>query len=174
VTIERSHGKARPTLPRSGDLPVVQSDRNPADGRGPGGRFAPGNRLSVGAGDKAAVRKLLGRRAAEGDVAVVARDAVRLFNGAVRDLPSDAPTVRTLASLYARHAAVTAYFNVKADEAGLETEAGQAMLETALRHGQRVERLAVTMLDVATRLAKRRPEDDRPGPWVEASGGEAQ
>jgi hypothetical protein len=160
MPIEQSHGRARPTLPRASDLQPIETEREPTAGRGPGGRFAPGNRVAVRQGEKAAVRKLLGRGAAEGDVAIVARDAVRLFHGALRDLPSDGSVVRSLAALYGRHAAVSAYLNAKADEAGLQTEAGAALLESAMRHGQRVERLAVTMLDVATRLAKTRDPDD--------------
>ena len=160
MTIEHSHGKARPTLPRASDLQPIETAREPAAGRGPGGRFIAGNRVAVRAGEKHAVRKLLGKTASEGDVAVVAGDAVRLFNGAMRDLPSDGPVVRSLAALYARHAAVAAYLNAKADEAGVQTEPGAELLEVALRHGQRVERLAVTMLDIASRLAKKQDPDD--------------
>jgi hypothetical protein len=159
MTIERSHGKARPTLPRASDLPAIETARDPSDGRGPGGRFAPGNRISIRQGEKAAVRKLLGRGATDGDVAIVARDSLRLFNGAMRDLPTDGQLVRCLGALYSRHASVSAYFNAKADEAGLASDAAQKLLDVALRHGQRAERLAVTMLDVSTKLAKKTDAD---------------
>jgi hypothetical protein len=156
MTIARSHGKARPELPRSRDLPAIASARDRTEGRLPSGRFAPGNRQSVRSGEKHAVKKLLGD-ASDRDVSLVAHDAMRLHNGAIRDLPSDGPIVRSLAALYGRHAAVAGYANRQADGAGLDSEAGRMWLDVALRHGVRAERLVVTMIDVATRLANASP-----------------
>jgi hypothetical protein len=173
VTIEQSNGKARPTLPRAGALRVSETVRDPSEGRDADGRATAGNRLAVGAGQKHATKKLLGSGATEGDAALVARDGLRLFYGALRELPSDGAVVRTLAGLYGRHAACSAYFSAKADEAGLGTPDGVAWADAALRHGQRAERLSVTMLDVATALAAAaasRPRLDASGkpalpPW---------
>ena len=157
--IEQSHGKARPTLPRSSDLRNVETARNPAAGRGPGGRFAAGNRISVHAGEKHAVSKLLGLASDNPDVMTVARDARRLFAGFLRDLPHDGQSVRDLVARRARHAAVEAYYVTKAAIAGLDTPEGQALDDRAMKHGMRAERLAVTSLDIATRLAAKRPPD---------------
>ena len=77
MTIERSHGKARPTLPRASDLPAVEAERNPREGRTEGGHFAPGNRLGEGARWKASVKKLLGRAADDAITVAIGRDAAR-------------------------------------------------------------------------------------------------
>ena len=151
--MERSHDKMRPSLPRSKELHVTETVGKPSEGRDVNGRASAGNRLAVGAGMKHATKKLLGKGATEGDAVVVARDGLRLFYAALRELPSDGAVVRTLAGLYGRHSAVSAYFTAKADASGLGTPDGVAWADAALRHGQRAERLAVTMLDVAARMA---------------------
>lgn len=156
MTIERSHGKARPTLPRSGDLRVVETAATPTEGRSPAGRFAPGNRIAQGSRWKASIRKLLGKGAnehAEG----VARAAFRLYLALLRELPSDGPSVRMLAAMQAREAALAAHFTDRAGELGFETDKGAAALDLATKHGQRAERLAVTTLDVATKLRAAKP-----------------
>jgi hypothetical protein len=154
MALEQSHGKRRPTLPRSRALAPVATARDRAAGRDADGRFLPGNRVSVRQGEKHAMRKLLGDAAAEGDASLVSRDALRLLNGAIRDLPSDGPVVRSIAALYARHAAAAGFYNAKADAKGLDSAEGIALADIALRHGQRAERLAVTMLDVSSTLAR--------------------
>lgn len=59
MTIEQSHGKARPTLPRLSDVnPGTVPER--AGERDDGGRFAVGNAAARGRGWKRAVRGLLG------------------------------------------------------------------------------------------------------------------
>ena len=156
MTIERSHGKARPTLPRSGDLRAVETAATPTEGRAPGGRFAPGNQVASGGRWKASIRKLLGD-GSSAQAEPVARAAFRLYCALLRELPSDGPSVRSLAALQARHAALAAHFTDRADELGFETEKGAAALDLATKHGQRAERLAVTALDVATRLRAARP-----------------
>jgi hypothetical protein len=168
VTIEQSHGKARTTLPRSGDLRLVQADVKPTGQRGPGGRFAAGNRVGLGAREKNAVRRLLGREVGDEAALAVARDAARLFSALLRDMPSDAANVRQLVALQARHTALASFFGARAAELGIESEQGMAADERAMRHGQRAERLAVTSLDIATKLAtKRKPSDLGPAPWLE-------
>ena len=156
MTIERSQGKARPSLPRSRDLhPVRESAREPNRNRDAAGRFAVGNAASIGRGAKAAVRRLLGRDVEITDAAAlaVARDAERLFAATVRELPNDGSTVRQLAALYARHVSLAAWWAARASVAGLGTDEGIAAQAHASTHGVRGERLAVTMLDVATKLA---------------------
>jgi hypothetical protein len=57
----------------------------------------------------------------------------------------------------ARDSALAAFWGTEATKAGLTSERGIQAQERAMKHGQRVERLTVTMLDVATRLAAKRP-----------------
>jgi hypothetical protein len=157
VTIESSHGKARPTLPRSSDLRVVEAAEKPTGERTAGGRFAPGNPIGQGARWKASIKKLLGKGATSEQAEAVARQAFRLYCALLRELPSDGPSVRVLAALEARHAALAAYFTDRAAELGFETDAGAHALEQATKHGTRAERLAVTCIDVATRFATAKP-----------------
>lgn len=153
MTIERSHGKARPTLPRSSDLTPVATVPEPSEGRGEQGRFAKGNRIAQGQRWKASIRKLLGRDAAVGEADALAREAWRLYLALLRELPHDGPSVRMLAALQAREAALAARWANRASELGLDSEGGQHADDRAMKHGQRAERLAVTALDVSTRLA---------------------
>jgi hypothetical protein len=152
--MERSHGKARPSLPRASDLRVVESAETPSDGRDAGGRFAPGNRVSIGNRWKASIKRLLGRSASPEQADDVSRQAWRLYLALMRELPSTGANVRMLAAMQARHAALAAHFTDRAGELGLETTEGKAALDRASKDGQRAERLAVTALDVATRFAE--------------------
>lgn len=145
---ERSKGKARPSLPRSRELQSMPADTKPTGGRNAHGHFAGGNPFGRDARFKAAVKKNLGV-ATEGEAGIVTSDAKRVFNHILRALPSDAPPVRTLLGIHARHVALNAYFTAKAEAAGLDTPAGLQALEVADRQSQRAERLLVTILDVA-------------------------
>jgi hypothetical protein len=151
MAIEISHGKARSILPRSSDLSPVPAVRPP--NHGTNGRFTPGNGAARGRLAKQAIARALGIRSGDENVAVVAKDAMRVMAVVMRDMPSDAPTVVNLVALLARHSAVAAFFNVQADKHGLDSKDGKEALEAAMQHGQRAERLTVTALDVATRLA---------------------
>lgn len=161
MTIERSHGKARPTLPRASDL--KPSDPKPTDARDAQGRFTAGNRASVEARLKATLKKGLGA-SLTGDEGLVAKDARKVFGHVLRALPSDAPPVRVAVTIHARHVALHALFTTKAEEAGLTTPEGLALLAIADRQSQRAERTLVTALDVATKCAaedgRRRPDED--------------
>lgn len=166
MTIERSHGKARPTLPRSSDLSPVETVPTPSEGRDAGGRFASGNRIAHGSRWRATIRRLLGRGATSEQAESVARQAYRLYCALLRELPSDGPSVRMLAALQARHAALAAFFTDRAAEVGLDTPEGMAALERASKDGQRAERLAVTALDVSTKLASANKGKARPA-WMD-------
>lgn len=155
MAIEHSHGKARPTLPRASDLPAVDAERNPRQGRTEAGHFAPGNRLGVGARWKASIKKLLGKAADDAITVAIGRDAWRVYLATLRAMPSDGAPVRSLVALHARHVAVAGFFTNRAAEVGLDTKEGLAFLEVASHHGQRAERTAVTALDVASKLAKK-------------------
>jgi len=167
MPIESSHGKARPTLPRSSDLQAVptvsDAERQRAGSRDAHGRFAPGNVIGRGRGWKRAIARVLGRHIEDPVAIAVAADAWKDYCATLRQLPSDGPMVRGLVALKARHLALAAYFHGLGAERGLSTEEGMAALEMASKHGQRAERLAVTALDVATKLAKEPrggPNDD--------------
>lgn len=161
MTIEHSHGKARPTLPRASDLRLVQAERNPTEGRTGAGHFAPGNRHGVGARWKATIKKLLGRTVDDHTADEVGRDASRVYRAVLQSMPCDDATVRGLVALHARHMAVSAYLTGRAASAGLDTKEGLALLEVASHHGQRAERTAVTALDVATKLAASKAKEPK-------------
>ena len=146
---ERSHGKARPTLVRASDLQPTDSAPIPTDGRTADGRFASGNRVSVGNRFKRTLRKVLGDRADNGEAGIVAADARRVFSHVLRSLPSDAAPVRALLAVHARHLALHAFYTTKAAAAGLDTEEGLKLLEVADRQSQRAERVLVTVHDLA-------------------------
>ena len=165
MTIERSHGKARPTLPRVTDLRLVPAGseavaqrRGARDARG---RFTGNNTAAVGSGGRAAIRRLLGATAKLTDAAAiaVARDAARVFSATLRELPNDGAVVRQLCASYSRHTALAAFWSARAGEAGLGTDEGIKAQEHASKNAQRAERLAVTMLDVASKLAARSEPD---------------
>jgi hypothetical protein len=147
--IEQSHGKARPSLPRASDLIPMDTDAKPPQGRTPGGHFAAGNRIGIGARWKATLKKALGNPSAAGDVGVVAADAQRVMAHVLRALPSDAAPVRVLVAVHARHVALNAYYTRAAEVAGLDTAEGLKLLEVADRQSQRAERTLVTCHDLA-------------------------
>ncbi len=149
MTFERSHSKARPTLTRASDLRPVESDAKPTDLRRADGRFAPGNRLSVGARFTATIRKALGSKEATGAALIVSRDARRVFGHVLAALPSDAAPVRALLAIYARHTALHAFYTLRAEALGLDTPEGLKLLEVADRQSQRAERVLVTCHDLA-------------------------
>ncbi|MDP9001758.1 MAG: hypothetical protein M3O46_16795 [Myxococcota bacterium] len=149
VTFERSHGKARPTLPRATDLRPTESANKPTVGRDRHGHFAAGNRTGLAARFTHTIRKALGSKAANGEALVVARDARRVFGHVLASLPSDAAPVRALLAVYARHQALHAYYTTLAEAAGLDTERGLELLAVADRQSQRAERVLVTCHDIA-------------------------
>lgn len=155
MTIERSHGKARPTLPRASDLqvPALDAVAERTHQRDAAGRFVAGHGLGKGRGWKRAVAKLIGRAADDPAAVVVAGDAWKLYVAKLRELPHSGPTVRSLAAQGAREEALAAFWHTEASARGLTTTEGIAASDRAMRHGQRAERLAVTALDIATKLA---------------------
>jgi hypothetical protein len=166
MSFEQSNGKARPTLPRASDLRTVKTERKPTDGRTADGRFAPGNRASIGAGFARVAKKLLGPHApTNDDEQIVRRDAWRIFVATMRSMPSDAPPVRTLVGLHARHASLAALYGALAAQAGHGTPEGMKLQEAADRQSQRAERVLVTALDAA-RVCAETAEATAPRPWL--------
>jgi hypothetical protein len=158
MTIEQSKGKARPTLPRASDLQTPEAERKPTAGRDKHGHFAAGNRTGVAARFTHTIRKALGSQVATGEALVVARDARRVFGQVLASLPSDAPPVRALLTVYARHQALHAFYTLKAEAAGLDTETGLGLLVVADRQSQRAERVLVTCHDLARVHAEAKPK----------------
>jgi hypothetical protein len=168
VTLERSHGKLRPSLVRVSDLEPTDTAPKPTDARGPDGRFAVGNRAARAARFTHTIRKALGSKAATGEALIVARDARRVFGHVLASLPSDAAPVRALLSIYARHTALHAYFTLRAEAEGLDTPKGLELLAVADRQSQRAERVLVTCHDLArvhAEEAKRRAPEVKPSWW---------
>jgi hypothetical protein len=159
MAFEKSHGKARPALPRASDLRPVDTVEKPTDARTPDGRFAAGNRSAVAARFTATIRKALGTKEASGEALIVARDARRVFGHVLASLPSDAPPVRALLAVYSRHQALHAYYTAKAEILGLDSEAGLALLAVADRQSQRAERVLVTCHDLARIHAAKEPHE---------------
>src|ERR1043166_9411098 len=110
--MEQSHGAARPTLPRSSDLAPVRAVRDPAEGRGPGGRFAAGNRLAAGRGWKSTLRQLVRQGAGEAtpELALLTRQAEGIYHSTLRELPHDGPMVRALVVQLARETGRAGHF----------------------------------------------------------------
>lgn len=164
MTIERSHGKARPSLPRASDARSAETDAKPTDLRAAHGHFAAGNRSGVEARFVGTVKKALGGGAGEGENRIVTRDAKRVMSHVLRSFPSTAAPVRVLVAIHARHVALNAYFTAKAEAAGLATPEGLKLLEVADRQSQRAERTLISAQDMArvcaTEAARRREPVD--------------
>jgi len=163
VSIEHSHGAARPTLPRSGDLATVPAaEHSRTEGRDAHGRFTSANPWSGASKWRALVSEGLGRDL-EGKAGELGRRAHRLYRAFLADLPIDCATVRSLVAQRARAAALADSYALRGAELGIDTSDGAAALAEAHRWDQRAERLAVTSLDVATKLAgpaRKRPVID--------------
>jgi hypothetical protein len=167
MALEQSHGKRRPTLPRSRALAPVATARDRRAFRDEGGRFGSGNVASRGRGWKRAIIRLLGRDAAlaDPDANRVAEDAFKIFRESLAELPHDGATVRALVARKARHESLESYWSARA-LAKLGTPEGVEAEQQATLHGQRAERLCVTAIDVATRLAQARPAPAWPAAWA--------
>jgi len=153
VTLEHSHGKARPTLPRSRELAVLPTDGKPNRSRDARGRFTGLDSPSNGRGWKQLIGRMAGREL-KGEAAELGRAAWRLYLAQLEELPHTGPNVRSLVAAQARSAILSARYAQRAAELGLDTLAGRAALDMSAKLDARAERLAVTALDIAIRLAK--------------------
>jgi hypothetical protein len=147
--MERTKGKMRPSLPRASDLQPTEAGAKPTAGRNEHGHFAKGNPIGIASRFTHTIRKALGAKTAPGEALIVARDSRRVFGHVLAALPSDAPPVRALLAIYARHQALHAYYTLKAEAAGLDKPEGLKLLEVADRQSQRAERVLVTCHDLA-------------------------
>lgn len=159
MTIEKSHGKARPTLVRSSDLmpDAPGTDRIPSEERDANGRAVDGNQIALGRGWKHAIRRTLGRSGATDEVArQVIADTMCVYSAIVRDLARTGPLVRMNAAGSAREYAYAGFYDAAALEAGLLTDKGQALAAKASQHRQRYERMTVTTRDLARATTPRK------------------
>ncbi len=166
MSIERSNGKARPTLPRSSDLARVEGVDVRKGGRDAQGRFLPRNGAAAGKGWRSLIRRSLGTEATTPAVERLMREARALHTAFMRELPFAGAQVTSLSAARARWTALSAYYANRAAELGLESDEARAALELAMRLDQRAERLAVTCLDVATALARAQRRGPAAVPWA--------
>lgn len=144
-------GEARTESPRLKEVPRLKAAGERTDGRGPDGRFMPGNRAGVAQGEKAIIRKSLG------ELGHLAKDTLRLFRAILRALPSDGPGVRQLVAAQARHATMATHYANEAAKAGLATPEGLRLAEASRSHDGTAQRLAVSAYDRAVREANAKP-----------------
>lgn len=152
MTLEQSHGKARPTLPRSGDLAAVPTAGERPRQRAGNGRFSAGNSVACGRGWRASIAKMVGRDL-KGEVEPLARESWRMFRALLSELPHSGAQVSALVASRARSAVLSARFAAKAAEFGLDSPEGMKALDLSMKLDARAERLAVTAIDIATKLA---------------------
>lgn len=170
MTIETSHGKARPTLPRASDLTAPDPAPDRTAGRDASGRFTSGNPWAPGAKWRHLVAEGLGRHL-EGAAGELGRTAYRLYRAFLADLPTDCASVRSLVAQRARAVALADAYARRAAELGLESTNGMAAASEALKWDARAERLAVTSLDVSSKLAATRKPIDAHATVLETFGG---
>jgi len=153
---ERSHGAMRPSLPQSYELPAaIEPVRSRTEGRDAAGRFVSGNPWAPGNRWRQLIAEGLGRHTQhDSDVARdLSRRAYRYFRSFLRDLPIDSATTRSLTAQRARAAALADFYGLEAARLQLTSAEALKAAEAAAKWCQRAERLAVTTLDIASRLA---------------------
>lgn len=156
MSIRQSHGVPFPTLPQSRDLPseIPVASRSAADtSRDALGRYRGPNPDSGAARWRGLIADGLGRDL-PGAGGELGRRAYRMYRSYLRDLPCDCASVRSLVAQRARAAVLADAYGARGAELGIATVEGAAALEQAARWCARAERLAISSLDVACRLAK--------------------
>lgn len=143
-------GKRRPQPARLKD--VAKRSANGTVNHNPDGTFTTKNRAAVNRGTKAAIKRQLGSGATSEAVERLYSDTKVIFLALSRAVGSSAPQVQDTLARRARWGVLSAHYALRAAELGLETDAGQACLELALKLDARAERLDVTALDLANRL----------------------
>jgi hypothetical protein len=164
MALERSKGKLRPGLPRSSDLHTVPAGE-PDGNRDTGGRFEKGNTVGTRRGIRALIKRHLGRDGTNAETESVYRETTTLFGGFMKSMPTEADVVQDLAARQARASVFSARFAAQALEVGIFTDKGRQLLEMSIRFDQRAERLMVTALDVATKLAESERKQAPAVPW---------
>lgn len=134
------------------------------------GRYLEGHSSGAG-GVVLPIRRLLGGdRVTHSQEVTIRDDARRLFDKSIAELPDDGAIVRQLLAMSCRHAALAAFWSVRASDMGVASSEGIEAAERTIRHDTRAERLMVTVLEVSTRLAGR---NRRAAPRLDAIEAEA-
>lgn len=174
MSTRRSHDVARTELPRSSELATVpEPERTRTEGRDGSGRFTSGNPWAPGAKWRSLIAEGLGRHLT-GGAGKIGKRAYRLYRAFLADMPCDSATVRSLLAERARAQALADFYAELGLRTGPHKPEGLAHLAESRLWGQRSERLAVTALDVSTRLARvaREKPIDAHAAAVEAFGGD--
>jgi len=155
VSIEQSHGKARPTLPRSRELFVTGKDPDQSNGSTEKGPFAPAHGRKFRKGRWSAFfAEALGRDVDSPGAREIGRKAWKLYRGYLAELPCVTVSTRSLCAARARAATLADFYASLGTRSGPHTEKGATWLGEALKWDQRAERLTVTCLDVSARQAR--------------------
>lgn len=153
MTIEKSHGKARPTLPRSSDLTVTVAPTDRSAGRDASGRFAARHGLSYTKSWHLRMATHLGV-GLEGTAGELAREAYKLYRAFARELPATSPGINSVVAQRARAVALAAFLSRSALVTGVTTPQGEKLLAQAATWDARAERLAISAWDLSQRAAK--------------------
>jgi hypothetical protein len=153
MSTRQSHGSAHTELPRSDELAAQLPERDPTLHRDAQGRFTSGNGIGYGRHWKRTIARMLGVDM-HGEAGELARETWVLYRALLAELPYDSASVRQLVAARARAAVLAARYARRASEVGLDTKDGAAALAQSVALDLRAERLAVTSLDISSRLAK--------------------
>jgi len=158
MAVRFEKGKARPQPPRLKDVARRERSGERSRNHDAKGRFTAGNRAPEGRKLKAIIRRHLGKDGTGEAIETLFAETKQIFSALVKAVGSDAPQVQDTLARRARWGVLSAHYALRAVDLGLETDAGQACLELALKLDQRAERLDVTALDLANRLDGNKPQ----------------
>jgi hypothetical protein len=157
---QRSHDAERLHLPqlREAKPPAAAPGTRKASKRP-----AKAARASLTARLRQAAAEGLGGNEAAGELA---RDALKLYRSATRELGSDSPMVHTHALGWALASVLSQQLALQAAAAGLGTAQGLQLLERSAKAQGRAERSVVAALSIAGLLGGRAPKPSSAAPWL--------
>lgn len=168
---EQSHGGHYLMRPRPRDVAPGQSEHDPSAGRGPGGRFAPGNRISSGAGATHAVQgslkaiasnqvsRAVGSQLAPAESRQLVGWAMSIYRKLRRDLGANSPLVQGPLLRFAVNSVLCNHLTARAAMVGFESEHGAKLMELAAKLEARSERSAIAAMALARVLPGKRSDD---------------
>jgi hypothetical protein len=131
-------------------------------GRDARGLFQKGNRAAAGQALKVAIKRGFGDTKGDTPQARTALATSVLNKALLRDLPAVDANVRLVVAGQARAAVMAQHVTQSAMQAGVETPAGQKLLELAAKYEQQSLRAGVVAADLSSKLHAAQP---RPNPW---------
>jgi hypothetical protein len=164
VMIERSHGKSRHAWPRLVDVSPVDAAKQRTEGRDARGLFVKGNRAGAAGQQKSVIKRSFGSTVGDSKQARLARDIGVMYRELLRPLPFVDAQVRAQVATQAQCAVTGARCMSEAVEAGVETPAGQRLLELAAKLQQQACRAGVVAVDLSSKLHALQPKP-RPDWW---------